>query len=156
MCALESDLAALPFFAGLETHYLRLISDCALEACFDSGDTIFKHGEPADRFYIIEKGCAALEIFAPERGIVTIQTLGQEDVIGASWLFPPYVRHYDARAIQFTRTLAFNALCLRTACEDDHDLGYELMKRFARLLIDRLNAARLQLLDVYANPTSER
>jgi CRP/FNR family transcriptional regulator, cyclic AMP receptor protein len=156
MCALEMDLAQLSFLTGLEPTYIRLISDCASQACFDTGDTIFRQGEPAERFYIIEEGRVGLEIFTPERGIVTIQTLGPGDVLGASWLFPPYVWHYDARALQYTRSRAFNALCLRAACEDDHDLGYELMKRFAKIMVQRLNAARLQLLDVYANPASRK
>ena len=156
MCAFERDLAALPFFSGLEPLYLRLISDCASQACFDPGDAIFLQGEPAERFYIIEEGLVALQLFSPDRGILTIQTLGPGEVLGASWLFPPYVCQYDARALHFTRTVAFNALCLRGACEEDHDLGYDLMKRFARLMVDRLNATRFQLLDVYANPASGR
>jgi CRP-like cAMP-binding protein len=156
MCALEKHLHSIPFFAGLEPGYLRLITGCASEACFDEGDTIFRLGEPAERFYIIEEGRAALEIHAPERGTVTIETLGQGDIFGVSWLFPPYLWSYDARAIKPMRTVAFNAVCLRAACEDDHDLGYDLMKRFARLMVERLNAMRLQLLDVYANPAAGR
>ncbi|MCU0573547.1 MAG: cyclic nucleotide-binding domain-containing protein [Syntrophobacteraceae bacterium] len=156
MCALERNLDSLSFFAGLEPVYLRLITGCASEACFDSGETIFRLGEPADRFYIIEDGRAALEIFAPERGVVTVETMGRGDIVGVSWLFPPYLWPYDARAIHPTRAVAFNALCLRAACEDDHDLGYDLMKRFARLMVERLNATRLQLLDVYASPAPGR
>lgn len=156
MSALERHLESFPFFAGLENAYLRLIAGCASDACFDAGETIFRMGEPADRFYIIEAGGAALEIYAPERGIVTIETLGERDILGVSWLFPPYRWPYDARALQPTRTVAFNALCLRAACEDDHDLGYDLMKRFAKLMVERLVAARLQLMDVYATPAPRR
>jgi len=156
MSALEQDLGALPFFAGLEPVYLRLIADCASLACYDPGEPIFRQGGQADRFYIVGEGRVALEIFSSDRGILTIQTLASGDVVGASWLFPPYIWQYDARALEFTRLLAFNAVCLRAACDQDHDLGYDLMKRFARLMVERLNAARFQLLDVYANPASGR
>ena len=156
MCALELDPDQLPFLSGLDFVYIQLITDCASQTCFNAGETIFRQGEAAERFYLIEEGQVSLEIFIPERGIVTLQTLGPGDILGASWLFPPYLWQYDARALQFTRSRAFNALCLRAACEDDHDLGYELMKRFARLMVQRLNATRLQLLDVYANPASKK
>jgi CRP-like cAMP-binding protein len=156
MSALESDLSALPFFAGLEPLYLRLISDCSSQACFDPGELIFQQGGRADRFYIIQEGRVALEVFSSDRGPLTIQTLAPGDVVGASWLFPPYLWQYDARALEPVRMTAFNAVCLRAACDQDHDLGYDLMKRFARLMVERLNAARFQLLDVYANPASGR
>jgi len=156
MCALETNLHSVPFFQGLEPAYLRLIGGCASVACFDEGETVFRMGEPAERFYIIDAGRAALEVYAPERGIVTIETLGAGDILGVSWLFPPYRWPYDARALEPMRTVAFNAVCLRAACEDDHDLGYDLMKRFAKLMVARLHAARLQLMDVYANPASRR
>ncbi len=154
MSAFERDLGSLPFFAGLDPTYVRLISDCASQACFEPGDYIFQQGRQADRFYIIEEGRVALEIFSSDRGVLTIQTLAPGEVVGASWLFPPYVWQYDARALQYTRTAAFNAVCLRAACDGDHDLGYDLMKRFAKLMVERLNATRFQLLDVYANPAS--
>ncbi len=148
----ESSLAAHPFFQGLDPAYLRLICDCAKEACFAAGEVIFHQGDEADRFYLLEAGKVALEVFTPERGTVTIQTVGAGEVLGASWLLPPYIWTYEAVAAEGARTIAFNAICLRGACEEDHDLGYELMKRFARVLVQRLTAARLQLLDVYANP----
>jgi CRP-like cAMP-binding protein len=154
MSAFERDLGALPFFEGLEPVYLRLISDCASQACFDPGEPIFQQGGHADRFYIIEEGRVALEIFSSDRGILTMQTLAPGEVLGASWLFPPYIWQYDARALEPARLTAFNAVCLRAACDQDHDLGYDLMKRFARLMVERLNATRFQLLDVYANPAS--
>jgi CRP-like cAMP-binding protein len=148
----ESTLSDHPFFQGLQMEYIRLIGDCAKEACFAAGEIIFHQGDDANRFYLVEEGRVALEVFTPERGVVTIQTIGPGEVLGASWLFPPYLWTYEATAVQRTRTVAFNANCLRAACEEDHDLGYELMKRFARILVERLAAARLQLLDVYANP----
>lgn len=151
----ESTLAAHPFFHELDIETIRLISDCATETCFGPGEVIFHQGEEANRFYLLQEGRVALELFVPERGVVTIQTLGSGELLGASWLFPPYLWTYEATATERTRAIAFNANCLRGACEEDHDLGYELMKRFARILVERLTATRLQLLDVYANPEAQ-
>lgn len=152
----ETILAEQPFFKGLELGYLELIGGCASEECFDAGEFIIHQDEDADRFYIICHGRVSLEVFAPERGTITIQTVGEGDVLGASWLFPPYRSHYDARALEFTRVIAFDARCLRGVCEKDHDLGYELMKRFAHIMMQRLKATRLQLLDVYGGPVGGR
>ncbi len=145
-------LARQPFFKDLDPIYLRLIGDCGSDVCFTPGEFIFRQGGDANRFYLIQQGTVALELFTPERGILTVQTLGEGELLGASWLFPPYVWQYEARVIETTRAVAFNARCLRAACDDDHDLGYELMKRFAWALTLRLNATRLQFLDLYANP----
>jgi len=91
----------------------------------------------------------ALEIFAGHRGPITVETLEDGDIVGWSWLFPPYRWRFDARAVETTRAIALNGKCLRTKSEQDHDLGYELLKRFARIVEERLQATRLQLLDVY-------
>jgi CRP-like cAMP-binding protein len=90
-----------------------------------------------------------VELFAPQRGAVAIDTYGEGDVLGWSWLIPPYHWRFDARAIEPTRAISLDARCMRTKCENDHDLGYELMKRFARIIEQRLDATRWQLLDVY-------
>ena len=91
----------------------------------------------------------ALEIKAPGRGAITFQTLGEGEVVGVSWLIPPYRWSYDAKALELIRAIAMDAACLRGKCEADHDLGYEMMKRFMPVLIQRLQATRLQILDVY-------
>jgi len=140
------------FFKGLDPDALQLIAHCAAETCFDAGDFIYHQGEAADRFYLIRSGKVALEVFTPERGMITIQTVGEGDILGSSWLFPPYVWHYEAQALEFTRTMVFGAECLRAASEEYPQLGYELVKRFAHVLMQRLQAARMQLLDLYANP----
>lgn len=149
MQTLESILAEHPFLKGLDPHHLQLIAGCASNVRFDAGRLIFREGEEADQFYIIRRGKVALEVFVPGRGSITIQTIGEGDVLGWSWLFPPYHWHFDARALELTRAIAFDGKCLRTKCEDDHDLGYELVKRFTHIVMQRLQATRLQLLDVY-------
>jgi len=149
METLERILAEHPFFAGLDARHIQLIVGCATNVRFDAGQFIFREGEEANEFYVIRHGKVALEVFVPGRGPVTIQTLGEGEILGWSWLIPPYHWHFNARAIELTRAIALDGKCLRAKCEDDHDLGYELLKRFAHIVEQRLQATRLQLLDVY-------
>lgn len=149
MQTLEQLLSEHPFFQGLEPRYLQLIAGCASNAHFDTGQFIFHEGEDANRFYLIRHGKVSLDVFIPGRGPVSLQTIGADDVLGWSWLFPPYRWLFDARALEPTRVTAFDGICLRSKCAEDHDLGYELMNRFAYIITQRLQATRLQILDVY-------
>ncbi len=146
---LEQILAEHSFLQGLESHYLDLIVGCASNVRFDAGQFIFHEGEEANQFYIIRHGKVALEIFSPERGAIEIDTLEEGDVLGWSWLIPPYHWRFDSRAVELTRAIALDGKCLRNKCEEDHDLGYHLLKRFAHIVEQRLQSTRLQLLDVY-------
>jgi CRP-like cAMP-binding protein len=146
---LEPILAEHPFFKDLDPRYLQLIVGCASNVRFEAGQFIFREGDEANQFYLIRHGSASIEVFVPERGPLMIQTLGEGDVLGWSWLFPPYRWVFDARAITLTRAIALDGACLRRKCEEDHELGYELLKRFAQIIMERLQATRLQLLDVY-------
>jgi CRP/FNR family cyclic AMP-dependent transcriptional regulator len=145
-------LAGVGAFTGLDPSYLDLIAGCGTTTGFGAGDYLFREGEPADSFYVIRRGRIALEVFAPGRGQVILATLGPGELVGWSWLFPPYRWHFDGRAIEPVRALAFDAACLRGKCDADHSLGYELMQRFASSMLARLQATRLQLLDVYGKP----
>lgn len=145
-------LAEHPFFNGIAERDLELLAGCASNVVFQADATIFKEGEPADIFYLVRFGRVAVEIFAPGTGALTIQTLGEGDVLGWSWLFPPYRWQHDARALELTRALAFDGACLRRKCDEDPRLGYELMQRFSRIITERLTSARLQLLDLYGAP----
>jgi CRP/FNR family transcriptional regulator, cyclic AMP receptor protein len=149
MQRLDAILADHPFFSGLPAEHSQLIAGCASMARFDKGELICSAGEAAEHFYLIRHGKVALEIIVPGRGRVPIQTVGEDEVLGSSWLFPPYRWYFDAEALELTRVLVFDGKCLREKCERDHDLGYELMKRFAQEMEQRLQATRLQLLDVY-------
>ena len=149
METLEGLLAEHEFFRGLGPEDVALFTECASNVRFEAGDYIFREGQPADRFYAVRHGRVALEVYVPGRGGVAIQTVGPGEVLGWSWLFPPYQWHFDARALELTRALAFDGTCIRTKCETDHRLGYELMKRLALVFTQRLEASRLQLLDVY-------
>ena len=97
----------------------------------------------------MREGRVALQLFAPGRGAMTFRTVGPGEVFGYSWIAPPYRWTYDGIALERVRALAMDAACLRAKCETDHDLGYEIMKRFMPVLTERLHATRLQLLDVY-------
>ena len=149
MQTLEPYLVEHPFLKGIDPRHLNIIVGCASNVSFDAEQYILHEGEEAANFFIIHHGKVALEIFTSDRGPITIQTIGEGDVLGWSWLIPPYHWHYDARAIEPTSAIALDAKCLRIKCEEDHDLGYELLKRFAHVITQRLEATRLQLLDVY-------
>ena len=146
---LERILAEHPFLKGLDPEYLQLVAGCAANVKFDAGELLFREGEEANSFYIIRQGKVAVETFAPERGSLIIDTLTEGEVLGWSWLIPPYHWHFDARAVELTRAIALDGKCLRTKCEHDKNLGYELLKRFSHIIEQRLQSTRLQLLDLY-------
>jgi CRP-like cAMP-binding protein len=148
---LEPILSAHPFLQGLDQPVLALIVGCASNVRFDAGQYLFREGEEASEFYIIREGLVSLEIHLPERGSVTLQTVAAGGIVGWSWVFPPYRWHSDARAVEPTRAIALDGACLRMKCEETPSVGYELMKRFARVLDESLQASRLQLLDVYGH-----
>lgn len=149
---LEPRLAEHPLFRDLPPRYLELLSQCAHPARFEARSLIFRQGASADHFYLIDDGQVSVEIPSHE-GALTIQTLGPGEVLGWSWLFPPYRWHFDARALRRTQALMLNAIRVREKCEDDSKLGYELMKRFSSIIHHRMQAARLQIMDLYG-PTS--
>ena len=139
------------FFDGLRAETIELVSGCASNVQFDPGTTIFREGEHADAFYLLRQGSVALETYVPARGAVMIETIEAGDVLGWSWLFPPYRWHFDASALTAVRATAFDGKCLRGKCAADPTLGYELVSRFAQTLIERLQWTRLRLLDVYGH-----
>lgn len=139
-----------PFFAGLDDAYLELAAGCASNTHFKAGEYLFREGDAADHFYLLRSGRVRLEIAAPGREPVIVETIQADEVIGWSWLFPPYLWQFDAQATETVRATAFDGKCLRGKCAANHDLGYELAMRSAQVLMQRLQATRLQLLDVYA------
>lgn len=149
--SLEPILSEHPLFRDLATEYLDFIVGCASNAKFQAGEFLCREDEKADRFYLIREGRVSVRIPAPPRGSIVIETLDEGDVLGWSWLFPPYRWHFNAVASQLTRAIALDGKCLRAKCEENHDLGFELMKRFAQIMTSRLESTRLQLLDVYGD-----
>jgi CRP/FNR family cyclic AMP-dependent transcriptional regulator len=142
-------LAEQPFLKGIEPRFIAELADCAFTTQFEADTYICKEGDPADRFYILRGGQVALEVHTVGGQTRTIQTLYEWEALGWSWLFAPYRWHFDVRTLTPVEAIAFDARCLRNKCEQNHDLGYELMRRFAQVLIERLQATRFQMMDVY-------
>ena len=149
MQTLEPYLAEHPFLKGMDKSHIELLVGCASNVRFEEGQYIFREGDEAKEFFFVRHGKLALEIFRPQQGGNVVQTLQAGEVVGWSWLFPPHFRHFDCRAVELTRAIALDGTCVRKKCEEDHRLGYEIMKRFAHLMGDELLALRLQLMDVY-------
>ena len=148
---LEPLLRDHPFLKDLDPEYLALLAGCAMNVRFAEGSFMFREGEPASQCFLIREGKIALEIAAAGRGSIIVQTVGAGDVVGFSWLLEPHEWQFDGRAVEPVRAFALDGTCLRGKCADDPRLGFELTQLFARLAIQRLQATRLQLLDVYGN-----
>ncbi len=141
-----------PFFKDMDPQASRICAGCAVNQRFDAGQYIFREGEDADNFYLIRRGRVALEIRVPGKAPLIVSTLQAGDVLGWSWLVPPYRWIADARAVELCRVISLDGRCLRGKLEDNHTLGYELFKRFIPVLADRIHAGRLQLMDIYGKP----
>ncbi len=155
MTDLEQILSEHPFLKELDTEHIQLLVGCASNVVFKSGDFVFREGEKADAFYFIRHGRVLIETHVPQKGPIIIRSREAGEILGWSWLVPPYRWHFDARAVDLTRAIALDGKCLRQKCEEDHDLGYEIMKRFSMVIAERLEATRLQLMDIYGNATNK-
>ena len=151
MQTIDTLLQDVPIFKGMSEEALELLAGCASNVRFADGDVLFREGDEANTFYVIRHGRVALETFVPARGPVLIETIDPGEVVGWSWLFPPYRWHFDAKALGLVRATGFDAACLRGKCEQDTAFGYDLITRFAQVMIERLQATRLRLLDVYGD-----
>lgn len=152
MNTLEESIAQHPFWKGLPSQYVALLKQCATFKHFEAQQQIFASGSQADCFYLIRHGHVAIETpFIPGRGIVIIQTVGDGEALGWSWFFPPYEWHYSARAIEPTEMIAFQASTLRENAAAHCGFGYDLAMRIGQIMLQRLQATRLQLLDVYGH-----
>ena len=141
-------VALHPFLAGMNHTQLALLTDCAMVVHFNPGQLIFSEGELANRFYLIESGKVVLESSGKSGDPVVIDEVGAGDLLGWSWMFPPYVWHFTARAAERTEAIFFYGTILREYCERDHSLGYELFKRMSAVMIKRLQAAREKMLAI--------
>jgi CRP-like cAMP-binding protein len=145
-----------PFFSDMAPEACEVIAGCAANELFQAGEYILREGRPADKFYVIRHGAVALEIHVPGREPLMVETLQEGDILGWAWLMPPYTWNGDGRATQLTRVVSLDAKCLRGKLETDHSLGYELFKRFIPVIAARLSAARLQLADLYGQPSKAK
>jgi CRP-like cAMP-binding protein len=155
MESLAKVLKEHPFLEGLEQRHIDFITGCGSNVVFKKDEFLFREGDEANHFYFIRHGKIIIETYIPEKGPVAIQTRETGDVTGWSWLIPPYRWHFDARAVELTRAIALDGKCLRGKMDEDHELGYKLMRRFAQLMAERLEATRIQLFDMYGGITKK-
>ncbi len=142
-----SVLGAQPFLRGMAPAQLAELAGLCEHVTVPAGQRLFDEGSTADRFWIIDAGQVTLDASVPGRGRVIIETLGRKDVIGLSWMQPPYQWRFGAVATQPTQAFAFDARAVRSACDRDPVLGYELSRRFSAVVVRRLQATRARLLD---------
>src|SRR5262249_16125252 len=118
---------------------------------FEPGQLLAKTDDPANEFFAIRYGRVSVELHSNERGPLILQTVEAGDVVGWSWLFPPYRWKFDVRAVEEVRAISFDGECLRGKCERDPAMGYYFIKCFAQVFMERLESARLQLFDLYGS-----
>ena len=140
-------LAEQPFLHGLDDDKLNLLARESMPTEFREGEVIMSEGGPANRFYLILEGSVNLDSPVAADESIRIQTIGPGDVLGWSWLLPPYQWQFDARAATPVKAIFFYGTRLRELCEENHDLGYELMKRVSAIVVKRMQAARLDLVE---------
>jgi CRP-like cAMP-binding protein len=145
---LEQFIADHPFFNGMSAERIAEVVRDAREVIFQAGEVIFHENDPADRFFLIKEGEVALESHVPGDGLVFVETIGPRDVLGWSWLVPPYLWQFAARAVTRTKATALNGAHLLGVCERDPAFGYDLMKRITRIILARLQATRKRLLEI--------
>jgi CRP-like cAMP-binding protein len=143
--SLERVLAQYSFFKGLDERHLRQLAECASHKRFNASQVIFHEGGDADQCYLIQQGLVAIETPMLGCEAIQVEALGEGEIVGWSWLLPPYHWHFTARAIEPTQAIALDGKALRARCDQDHSLGYELLKRFAQVVMHRLEATRSQL-----------
>lgn len=151
MNSIADELTSHRFFAGMDDAHLEVLTGCARNVVIQKGASIIREGAHADAFWALRAGRVALGVTAPGRGMVTIDTLHAGDVLGWAWLFSPYRWHFDADALDDVHAVVFDAVCLRGKCAANPTLGFDLAQRVAAILGDRLNAARLRILDLYGS-----
>jgi CRP-like cAMP-binding protein len=146
MNAIHESMKKYTFFDGMRPEHLAMLAEGATVGQFNAGEILFREGEPANKFYLIESGNILLEAHEPAGDTALVQTLAAGEVLGWSWLFPPFVWHFQARAVAPSSVIILNGAHLLVSAERDHDFGYELMKRVAQVVIRRLQATRKQRL----------
>jgi CRP-like cAMP-binding protein len=149
-------LAAHPFTRDLSKEDLEALAALATIRRFGAGSLLIREGRPADTFLLLAEGEVAIEVFVPGAPTRTLQTVQPNSAIGWSWLVPPYRWEFDARAVTDTTALAFAADHLRALFERRSSIGLHIVERLLIVVAERLKGTRLQLLDLYAAPSTVR
>jgi CRP-like cAMP-binding protein len=149
---LHNTLTAHRFCDGMPQRIIDELAGMATFVELAAGSWIARQGQPADTFHLLVDGSCAVEIAAAARQPLVIATIHAGEVLGWSWMLPPHTWHFDVLAVEDSRSIAVNGAALRSACHTDHELGYEISTRLAAVIAARLEAARMQLVDVYGQP----
>jgi CRP-like cAMP-binding protein len=152
---MEEVLGSHPFFAGLSAGAMRLIAGCASNVHFAEGEFLFEEGHEANQFWVIRRGRVAMQLESPGRGAIVTDTMDEGEVVGWSWLVPPYRFFADGRAVTPVSATALDGACLRGKCEADPELGYQLLKRVTSVMYQRLQSTRIRLLDLYGTEPAQ-
>lgn len=155
MQTMEEVLGSHPFFAGLNAGAMRLIAGCASNVHFAEGEFLFEEGHEANQFWVIRRGRVAMQVESPGRGAIVTDTMDEGEVVGWSWLVPPYRFFADGRAVTPVSATALDGACLRGKCEADPELGYQLLKRVTSVMYQRLQSTRIRLLDLYGTEPAQ-
>lgn len=139
-----------PFFAGLSEEQIRVVAETAKIVSFDEGERMFAEGGEAGMSYLILEGDIALSIRTQAHGPKVVQTLHRGEFVGWSWMYPPYRWSFDANVLADVKAVQFDGPQLKKISVADPALGYALMTRFTEIIINRMQALRIQLLDVYS------
>ncbi|GAB3430888.1 cyclic nucleotide-binding domain-containing protein [Flindersiella endophytica] len=144
------ELAAHPFLQGLRPRSISAIAAFSSHVTLRAGERVFDVDGDADRFWLLLSGRVNLDLHSPGRGDLLVETIGAGDILGWSWLFPPYRWQFGAVAVEDTRAIVVEAKSLRVLCTLDNMLGMAMYERFAKVALHRLQATRMRLLDIYA------
>lgn len=150
--SIEEFLSAHAFFSKMDASFLKFLADSVTELQVKQGGVLFKHGNRADKFYLLRNGQVSIQVPAVMGPTLEIQTLGENQILGWSWLIPPYRWSFQARALEDSDLLEFDGSAILARCEDDPKFGYDLFKRFAALMSERLDAARQKMMDEWNPP----
>ena len=155
MQTMEEVLGSHPFFAGLNADAMRLIAGCASNVHFAEGEFLFEEGHEANQFWVIRRGRVAMQMESPGQGAIVTDTMDEGEMVGWSWLVPPYRFFADGRAVTPVSATALDGACLRGKCEADPELGYQLLKRVTSVMYQRLQSTRIRLLDLYGTEPAQ-
>jgi CRP/FNR family transcriptional regulator, cyclic AMP receptor protein len=150
MEAIDNLISAHPFWKDLNPQVLHVLKECSSTMTFGVGQPVMQAGFEAEHFYLVIRGHVSVEMFMPGKGIITLQTIGPGEVLGWSWFFPPYRWHFNANSRDITETVVFDARKLREYAAENHDFGYDLASRIAQVMLQRLQATRLRLVEYHA------
>lgn len=149
---IEDYLSTHAFFSGMEDSFVKFLSNSATELRIKEGEVLFQQGKRADKFYLLRNGRISVQVPALMGPALEIQALDKDQILGWSWLIPPYRWNFLARALEDSNLLEFDGSAILARCEEDPNFGYELFKRFATLMSERLDAARQKMMDEWNPP----